>query len=273
MLAALVVCLVTAGKARAQEEGEEEEGTTLSDGIRKARVPTQDVVQAKFFEKKGRIELFPHLYGSVLNNQFANRFLVLSGGGVAWHLRESFFLEGVVEYFPDYPGYDDLKSLSRLLALQVDIGDEIPTVPKESLYLGAAVGFSPIYGKINLVSSYVQSFDISFTLGAGMLQVYHDRYQVQDYDQDTGAALLNGPLEPREAKWFVSPNIGLATRFFLTRWMTLRADIRMYGYVEKVTDYANPYVDATGATAYPFKNAFRDSFILTTGVSFFLPPR
>lgn len=286
-----MVCMGIGATARAQEEGEEEERTNLAESYLKTRPVKQDVVQARFFTKKNRLEIFPHLYSGALTNQFANRFLVLTGVGVAYHFKESFFVEGLIDYYPDIDAavrgvcgaispssscasYDGLKSLTRLLALQVDVGKEIPLVPKESLYLGGAVGFSPIYGKINLVSSYVQTFDVSLLAGLGLLRIYEDRYQVSSYDQVTGVATLEGPLAPRTAQTYPSPSLGLTIRLFLTHSLTLRADARLNGYVQQVTDYENPYTDpTTGATAYPLKNAFRDSFFLTAGVSGFLPFR
>ncbi len=254
------------------DRGEEAEGLSATEIPPKAHQKPMDVVQAKFFLKDDRWEIFPHFYAGVLNNSYANRFLVLSGIGVSYHASESFFLEAVVDFFPSFPRetYDDLKSLTKELAQRVEVGDEIPVVPEESMVAAVGVGFSPVYGKINLVSYYVQNFDISFVGGAALLRIHMDHYQVTDFDEN-GRAVITGPLAPRVTETFPSGSLGLSIRFFLTRWLTLRTDARFYGYIDSnVVDYANPYVE-NGVTKYPMKSVFRNSFILAVGLSSFWP--
>ncbi len=273
----LFACFPAVAHAQVTDRGEEAEGLSLTEleteKEARARSKPVDVVQAKFFVKDNRWEVFPHFYAGVLNNSYANRFLVLSGGSVAYHAGESFFLEAVVDFFPSFPRdtYDDLKSLTKELAQRVDVGDEIPVVPQESMVASLGVGFSPIYGKINLVSYYVQNFDISFVGGASIVRIHMDHFQVTGFDDTTGRAQISGPLAPRETETFASGSLGMTIRFFLTRWLTLRADARLYGYIDTdVVDYAHP--DNSGpVTTYPYKSVFRNSFILAVGLSSFWP--
>ncbi len=268
----IVVYFHPSASGQVTDQGEEAEGLTSTEVSSESRRKPMGAVQAKFFVKDNRWEVFPHFYAGVLNNSYANRFLVLSGIGVSYHASESFFLEGVVDFFPSFPRetYDDLKSLTRQLAERVEVGDEIPVVPEESMVASIGIGFSPVYGKINLVSYYVQNFDISVVGGAALLRIHMDHYQVTGFDE-YGHAEITGPLAPRVTESFASGSLGLSIRFFLTRWLTLRTDARLYGYIDSdVVDYSNPYVE-NGVTRYPLKSVFRNSFILAVGLSSFWP--
>jgi len=275
LMAGLLVHAINAPAARAQEEGEEEEGVSaIAEAYERTRPRAKDVVQSRAFYKAKRIEIFPHFYASALNNSFAVRFLVLSGLGVSYHFGESFFIEGTADYFPDYPFFNDLKSLNYAIAEYVSEGETIPLVPKERMSFNASLGFSPLYGKINLVSSYVQNLDVSFLTGVGILNIREDTYQVA-YDPDVGTTLI-GPIVDAQTlserdKWFLSPSLGLTTRFFLNRWLTLRADTRFHGYVQEITDYLqDPTTGANGEQVFPTKRVFKTSFILSIGLSGFL---
>jgi len=274
VLTGLMLSFMAPVHALGQEEGEEQEGP---DAARRAMMersqrPRLDVVQARRFYKAKRLEVFPHAYSGALNNSFATRFLVLSGLGVAFHLRETLFLEGSFHYFPDYPFFSDLKQLNYAIAQYAPEDPNtkktyIPDVSKETFYVGAAVGFAPIYGKINLLSSYVQSFDVAFLAGVGLLGIRADRYVVT-FD-DSGVLSLGDP-ESYTTTPYLAPHLGLTTRFFLSRLLTLRLDARMHGYVTQVPDYnSEPLSDNT----YPLKSSLKGSFILTAGVSGFLPIR
>jgi hypothetical protein len=78
---------------------------------------------------------------------------------------------------------------------------------------------------------------------------------------------LNAPTETiNRAYPALSP--GLTTRFFVSRGLTLRADARSHLYVDKVEDY---YQQPNSLGEYPLKPLLRMSFILSAGISGFLP--
>lgn len=248
-------------QVQAAEEGDEQESITPSARKASGLLDGQEAVQNRFFYKAHRFELFPHVFGMVLSNSFAYRFVPFTGLMGSYHFSEQLSGEVIVDYFTSLPGYD-LKSLTIGLSQYIHTGELLPEIPEEKFYVGAGLSFSPIYGKLNLVSSHVQNFDLSFVAGAGLLGVQMSRYQ---YDiDDNGNILLE--LSPEASRQFAagSLNLGIGLRLFMTDWLTLRADLRGHGYLDTVAVYENDV--QTG-----YRKVFRPAVVLNTGVSGFFP--
>ncbi len=254
-------------------EAREDETASASDADRPLREASTlgggDVVRARRFYKGGRVEVYPHFVGWVVNNSFANRIHALTGLGVAWHPQETTFLEGTLDWFPIYPFYDDLKPLNLAIARELPLDEAIPAVSREKLYLGATFGWAPIYGKINIVSSFVQNFDVSFLFSIGLLNIQKDTYIVAT-DPETDATILDGPIEGEsESNTFLTPGVGLGARVFLTPSITFRLDARFHAYIEKVVNYEEVIDSAT--QTFGTRNLLQDSLILSAGLSGFFP--
>lgn len=263
-LPALLLFLVSALPQRAwgAEEGDEEEQVTSTPSKARLSRPKMDVVQDRFFYKKSRVELFPHVFGVVLSNSFAYRFVPFTGFTASYHLNELLSGEVTLDYFTGLPGYN-IKSLTESLAIYLDQGSLLPEIPEEQFYAGVALSASPVYGKLNLVSSHVQNFDLSFSAGLGVIAVRMAKYLYNTDDQ--GYVILT--LDPEESRQLVkpAPSIGVSTRLFFTHWLTVRVDLRGHGYLDQVTEF-----DVTG-NAIGTRQVFRPAVVLNTGVTGFFP--
>ena len=253
--------------AWAADEDDEIEG--LDDGLEVVPLRRLDVVQNKSFTKAGRLEIYPHALGMVSNNHFARRQILFTGASVAYHLGEQVYLEVTGEYIPYSEG--DIKALTfALLSLNAGSENAEPVnVPAETLYVGGSVGFSPIYGKLNLAGEHVQNFDVSFVVGGGLLSVENHRYTFGGYT-DTGGLTAAEIAGSPETVSFGTGHVGISSRFPLTSWLTLKGDARLLGYLEEVPDYLSAPQVINGETVYDTKTTFASSFLVTVGASVFV---
>jgi len=217
-----------------------------------------DKVQNRFFLKAGRFELSP-LLGFVPNNPMVKRY---TGGLMgAYHLTESFSIEGAFIYSPDL-GTNDLKGLTNTLVVIATEGQASGAgfqQPVDKLVLGAtfAARWAPIYGKINLIGERVLNFDFYGTAGLGLLSIekFYARY--------SGDPLAPVTLAAHETKPVVPLNLGLGFDFFLTQSVALKIDARNYLYPDKKPQY-DPDTPQTASRLY-------NNLVASVGVSMFFP--
>lgn len=276
----VLLSLWSGAVAQAAEEADEEERVVPTTVMGKTRGAQLDVVQNRTFYKGHRLELFWPSFAYILSNQFAHRYLFGTSLSAAYHLSETMFLEGTVQYFPtindsDYSTapYTDLSSLTMVVATKLDPGMYLPDINKEQFYGGISLGISPVYGKLNLVSSYVQNFDLSAMVGVGALQIFKARYQLLDISEE-GDPVLEGPYvvdnsagegQPASAtKVVIAPHVGVALRFFLSHSLTARAELRAHGYIDQAYDRSTDEKNDV-------RNVFRQSLVVNVGMSGFLP--
>jgi outer membrane beta-barrel protein len=196
---------------------------------------TPDSVQNRFFLKEGRFELAP-AFGYVPNNPFAQRFVGSLIG--AYHFSETLAAEGRIAYSPDL-GKGDLKPLLSTLIVIANTGSsnganfEQP-LEKDTLSFSAAVRWTPLYGKINLVGETVLNFDFYGVAGLGMLS------------KTNYVATYNGSLPPTEKpldlasrgnEVKVAPVLGVGINFFANQSLALKLDMRSSLYLDNVPDY------------------------------------
>ena len=273
--ATLALCLLMAPAVQCQEL-DDDALEAADEGLEVVPLRRLDVVQNKSFTKEGRFEIYPNAFGLITNNHFARRQIAMTGIGLAYHVKEQVYFDFTAQYYP-FLGpsdidFNNLKTLTyALLSLGTGSQDPEPVVVStEKLFLGASIGFSPAYGKINLVAEHVQNFDISFLAGVGYLMV-EDHSYVATYDSE-GYFVVQEVAEEFETRNFPTGHVGVASRFPLTAWFALKADARFVGYAEQVPDYSGPRTtDENGDPVYPSKTAFASSFMVTVGASFFLP--
>lgn len=194
-----------AADAELQSEGEsqglvdeqgESTGLTLQDRIK--------AVSRKVFLKEGRFELTPFA-GISTNDAFFRRWTV--GARASYHLIDSFSF--------DVGGAWNAWS-EQLEAVRI-VGQVQSAIPDQAVLYGYADGgvtFSPIYGKISLMSEWIIHFDgfVSGGLGA-----------VFTSNQD----LVHPAMQ-----------LGAGSRIFLTRWLVLRADLRNYTYPQSRSGFS-----------------------------------
>ncbi len=224
---------------------------------------TPNVVQNRFFTKAKRFELSP-LGGYVPNNPFAKRYI----GGIlaAYHLSETFAVEGAFLYSPDL-GAADLKGLTHTL---VDIaheggsGEESVAFqqPIDKMTLGAtfAARWAPVYGKINLIGERVLNFDWYLALGAGMLSI--QKYYAVYSETPTADGSTTALTDLGKGGKFAG-NVGMGMDFYLSGSVALKLDARSYLYVDTKPQY-DPNVPETESRIY-------NNFVASAGLSVYFP--
>lgn len=261
MLMGLMAALIAAapGTASAGSKGAE----AALDEAKNGRTP-YNVVQNRFFLKDQRFELSP-MVGYVPNNPFVRRYVVGVLG--AYHLSETFAIEGAVMLAPDL-GNSDVKDLTRtLVVIAADAGSGTTSFqqPLNKMTLGGtfAARWAPVYGKINLVGESVLNFDFYFTGGLGILSLaeYSATYNETCVDPATGCDVVNlGTAKPVAV---VPVNLGVGMDFFLTSSLALKIDARNYLYFDKKPSY-DQNTPETESRMY-------NAFLATVGVSIFFP--
>lgn len=190
-------------------------GRTLQERIR--------AVSRRVFLKRQRFELTP--LAGFSTNDALNRFWNFGARG-AWHFNEELAID-----FGGAGGFNQELQDIRL----IDGGNLPPEVKAEIVqqvaYGDIGVTFSPFYGKFALMAEQVVHFDGFLSGGLGVMV-------------DNSAEAVHPSVE-----------LGLGGRVFLTRWLTVRADLRNYTYPLTVD----------GSLTFP------SSLMLTFGLGFHLP--
>ncbi|MCC7074585.1 MAG: outer membrane beta-barrel domain-containing protein [Deltaproteobacteria bacterium] len=157
-------------------------------------------VSRRVFLKRQRFELVP-LFGFTTNDPLNRAWSF--GGRASWHFNEELAID-----VGGGGGFN--QQLQDLRILNPDEDAPFPTGQPQIGYADAGVTFSPFYGKLALMAEQVAHFDGFISGGLGAVFT------------ETGS-IVNPAFE-----------IGLGTRVFLSRWLTLRADLRNYTYTADV---------------------------------------
>lgn len=130
----------------------------LSDLARLQAFEDIAVIQKRYLPKTNRFELSALGFTNI-NNPFFNNLGV--GVKAAYHFTEKWGIEGVGSWFSVAARQvtKDLEEKAHVTAAN--------TVTARS-FMGGAVKWSPIYGKISLLNESIVPFDISFSLGGGV---------------------------------------------------------------------------------------------------------
>ena len=197
-------------------------------------------VSGHLFLKKGRLELSPSATLSI-KDAFYTKYIL--GGTVTYHATETLA-------FGLRAGYslNTVASAAQICTFETDAtggavrGCRQPTfaelddrAPGKILLMGGLdVQWAPIYGKMSLLSESFLHFDLYGVGGATAVQ-----YRA-----------------PGVTELTVGGNVGVGMRFFVNRWMTVRAEFRDLIYVEKAVNPAT---------------TLRNQLLFELGVSFFFP--
>lgn len=166
-------------------------GRTLQERIR--------AVSRRVFLKRQRFELEPQL--GFTTNDALNRAWSF-GARASYHFNEEFAID-----FGGGAGFNQQLDDVRLLGADPDALEAARKgTPKQIGYADLGVTFSPFYGKLALMAEQVIHFDGFISGGLGAII-------------DDSAEAVHPAVE-----------LGIGGRVFLTRWLTLRADLRNYVY-------------------------------------------
>jgi outer membrane beta-barrel protein len=179
------------------------------------------VVQKRNFTKDFKVEFSPFMIGTITNDPFLNNYLY--GVALTGHVNDQFGIE-----FQYFMAKTEENELNRVL--QNDYGKEVVS-GKTSNMFNVNLLWTPMYGKFSLFTKYIIFLDTYFTVGAGMTKTH----------------LANA----------MTVNVGVGQRYFLNKWLAIRADLR--DYIHKET---------RNTTVINKKN-----MVITLGISFFYPDR
>lgn len=173
------------------------------------RVSWQDimVVVRKPFLKVRRLELLPQ-WGITMNDNIIRHYTL--AGQLNYYLTDvlAVGLEG--QLFAH-----ELREPFDLVARQAR---RLPTVNQYNWGASFNFHYVPIYGKFAILDKHLVHWETYFTAGVGV----------------TESEVL--PRDPRLQPFknmLITPNVGAAMRFFLTRFLTVNVGIRDYAFIDK----------------------------------------
>ncbi len=202
-------------------------------------------VSGHLFLKRGRFELSPSITISV-RDAFFRKYIL--GGTFTYHPLETLGVSLRAGY-----SIPTVSGAAQICTQGEDGGTRGCSTPTFDQLDGAAPGqlrllagvdvqWAPIYGKISLLAESFAHFDLYGIVGASAIQYKGPRLSAEGESPSLTTA---------------GGNVGIGLRFFLNRYMTLRAEVRDLVYVEKAT----PPTDST----------LRNQLLFELGFSFFLP--
>lgn len=211
------------------------EKSSLDEGIDLTLQDRIKAVHRKVFLKEGRFELMPAV--AVTTNDPFFRTWSIAGRG-AYHLNDAFSFEIGGAYVPPF-------FVEKLPPLDF-LREEASLINADSTVLGiadAGLTFSPVYGKIAILSDAIIHFDTFISAGGG--------------------AVFDSNFQDDDALHFVHPtmDVGVGLRVFLLRWLVVRTDLRDYVYPQDrggISTLQNLLVFSLGVGFYfPFDFEYR----------------
>jgi len=193
-------------EAEPEEEAEVEKRARLDDKIRP--------VSGHMFLKEGRFELSPNL-GLSLGDAFFQKYT--GGVKLAFHITESMSVGAHASYALNMPGGSvTVCKTDGCAKPELEDLDDVPG------HLGIVGGldfaWAPVYGKVSLAAESVLHFDL-YVIGGGSA--------IQYYKPDNQTAFTFGG------------HVGIGQRFFISRSMTLRLELRDYIYSAEIVQLGN----------------------------------
>ena len=223
----------------------------LSPGEPKAaqgpRVSWNDIVVVvrKPFLKISRAEFMP-TWGVTMNDNLIQH---LSFGG-----QINYFLTDVLAVGVEGQYY--LKNLREPYDLVARQARRLPTLNRYR-YSGALnFHYVPVYGKFAVFDKHIVHWETFFTAGIGV----------------TASQVL--PRDPRFASFnnlLVTPNVGAAMRFFLTKWITAHIGIRDYVFVDKFEPKNRDMAPTADQAKSQGDTAFVNNVMFQAGLSLWFP--
>jgi outer membrane beta-barrel protein len=206
-LAAALVCIAVARPALAQSKSDAFAG----------KIPP---VSGQLYQKAGRWEVTPSANLS-LNDAFFNKYFF--GLKVGYHFTEAWSLS-----VQGAAGATSKAGASQVCAASAGCTQAadwmLYQVPGKITGLaGLEVGWSPIYGKLNVLAERVAHFDLSILGGADAIR------HAEVVDAARARDLAAAGQAPASVLSF-GGHVGLGARLFLAEWVALRLEVKDYIY-------------------------------------------
>lgn len=233
---AALLLLSLACAARAEDEpGPQVDRSALL----KSRIP---VVAGDSFLKTGRLEIFPSVSLSFRDSFFRKTVVGLQ---VGWHFSDALALSLKGAYaFSTGSGAMQICAAATTGGCQSpERGELAGRAPGDLIFLtGGTLEWTPLYGKISLLAEAFRNFELYAALGATLVGY-------RGASQNPGGALALS----------AGGEVGLGARFFFTRWLSVRLELKDLIYFEQVQ---------VGGRSDP---RVRQQLFGQLGVSIFLP--
>jgi len=285
--AALVLALLLTSPTAtfAQDDGED------SSEIVTTRAPEDKravKVRNKFFIKRKRLEITPQI-GIVTNNPLNDE--VTFGAAITYHFTERFGLEFNGSYAA-LGGASNTKNLSTAVLSLLPPADRLESIDPAALFTFSAV-WTPMYGKINPFGMAVINLDFFFLFGLGYGNEFIEMLSCPGCNQGIPdvevANAFDSPMG--ELNHLFMLNLGFGVNVFVTKWLSLRVDMRVLLTYDQVLNYdddtaretnrnlaspqgGNPLLNRISChtnDAAICKADFPSTFIINIGGSFWVP--
>ncbi|HYS82855.1 MAG TPA: outer membrane beta-barrel domain-containing protein [Anaeromyxobacteraceae bacterium] len=204
-------------------------------------------VSGQLYRKAGKLELTIPAGVVSVNDAFFTKYM--AGAKLTYHLSESWSL-GVNGSI----GTSSATGSTSICSVNTDpnnpackpaVNAQLNQVPGDIKWIaGGEVGFSPLYGKLNLFGEKALHFDLSLLVGADLVS----------YRDVLGATQANAGATPGTVST-PGGHVGIGARLFFARFMALRLELRDVFY--KVS-------------ALPTGN-LQTQLLAEAGLSFFIP--
>lgn len=207
-------------------------------------------VSGQLFRKAGRLEVA--LTGNLsLNDAFFRKYF--GGAKLGWHFTEE--ISASVYGSTGAAARSGSAVVCSATAGCTDASDrQLWQVPgRIRRIVGLELAWSPVYGKLNVLSEQVAHFDLSILAGPAM--ILHDEVLSR---ADAEELALAG--EEPGTKSAIGGHVGIGARVFLAEWLAARLEVKDYLYVVKVPN------NGSGGD-------LQNQLFTELGVSFFFPTR
>jgi outer membrane beta-barrel protein len=178
-------------------------------------------ISGQLYSKAGRLELTP-TFNVSLNDAFFSKLMF--GAKVGWHFTDHLSVHG--SYAAGVNDETGSTSVCTSSGCQPADPAQLYQVPGNIRSIGSVeLGFSPIYGKLNVFAQKVIHFDLSLLAGADWIR----------HREVLPAALANAGETPGNQNTF-GGHVGVGTRVFMSRSLALRLEVKDYIYSASVPD-------------------------------------
>ncbi len=200
-------------------------------------------LSGQLYPKAGRFEITPTANLSI-NDPFFSKYLF--GLKAGYHFSEYFSLHASFSGGLSSPtGSTTICSVNTTPACQPASDTQLYQLPGRIRMMGGLEGgFSPIYGKLNLIAQQVLHFDVSILAGA-------DYFSFQK-----AVALADAGSKPPDVS-AIGGHLGVGVRLFFAGFMALRIELKDYLYPAEIGNQG--------------KNQLQRQLMAEMGVSFFFP--
>jgi len=212
----------------------------------RSRVSWQDIVVVvrKPFLKVNRLEVMP-TYGITMNDNLIQHHMF--GGSLNYYLTDVLAVGIEGQYF--------VKNLREPYSL---VGRQARRLPTVNTYkYGASLNFHyvPIYGKFAVLGEKIVHWESLFTAGFGFTK---------------SRVLPRDPQLPAFENFLLTPNVGVAMRFFLTKFLTVHVGVRDYVFLDRFEAAGRTESNPDDARANA-DSVLVNNIMFQAGVSFWFP--